>query len=72
MKDKDVIKVNRLFKVLMCLYIFSAILSVTCIVGAVMGYGITAFNFIAANATILFDSVLLAFISGHIKVSTDK
>lgn len=71
MKNKNVNKTNRGFKILMWLYLTCAILCVFSIVRVLITKEITVLGYVMGDLNLIIDSLVLAFICGNIKATTN-
>lgn len=69
MENKDVKKLNRVFKVLMWLFIVSAGLTVYSMVSALVTQEVTIFNYVMKCVNNILASLLLAFICSRTTVT---
>ena len=67
-EEREIKKLNRKIKVLMWLYIMTAILSIIAIVMTLMGIGINAANLLCANITILMHSLISILTCVYLKI----
>ena len=69
MENKEVKKLNRAFKVLMWLFIVSAVLTVISMISALVTQEVTIFNYIMKCIDNIFGSLLIAFICNRTSVT---
>lgn len=69
MENKEVKKLNRVFKVLMWLFIVSAVLTVISMISALVTQEVTIFNYAMKCIDNIFGSLLIAFICSRTSVT---
>ena len=69
MENKKVKKLNRAFKVLMWLFIASAVLTVISMISALVTQEVTIFNYVMKCIDNIFGSLLIAFICSRTSVT---